>query len=65
MNGLIYVLGSVDPYDSVNAFEVYDPSTDTWAARKVPPLALNWVVGVAVVNAQLYAIADATESYRP
>jgi hypothetical protein len=65
LNGLVYVLGGVDPYDPVNAFQVYDPSTNIWTAKTVPPQALNWVVGVVVINAQLYAIADANESYRP
>jgi kelch-like protein 18 len=65
LNGLLYVLGGVDPYDPVNTFQVYDPSTNKWTAKTVPPQALNWVVGVVVVNAQLYAIADANESYRP
>ena len=65
LNGLIYVLGGINPYDPVNSFQVYDPSVNVWTEKTLPPQGFNWVVGVAVIDAQLYAIAEATESYRP
>lgn len=65
VNDQLYVLGG-QPYDELDAMEVYHPVTNSWTAKRAPqPLGENWVIGMVTLNGQLYAIANATQSYLP
>lgn len=51
--GLIYAIGGVSNEGVTGRVEVYDPQSDTWAARSAKPTAVGFV-SAGVIGAQIY-----------
>lgn len=62
VNDKIYVLGgTTNGTTAVTKNEVYDPSTDTWTAKKVMPIAKMYMAA-AVANGIIYTAGGATST---